>query len=192
MSATAPHSPFVYETDYNGRIVWVNEAWNRFAAENAAEHLQEERVLGRRLWDFISDPETQQIYHLLMKKVMDERMSLRFPFRCDAPSLRRYLDMEMTSPQQQVCRFRSVVVKLEARSEVSLWKPTAKRTDRFLRACSWCKKVDAGQESWQEVEDALRELELFNRSRLPQLTHTICPSCYTSMQGVLQSDSTKG
>jgi hypothetical protein len=190
--ADQSHSPCIYDIDLNGRIVWVNEAWNRFAAENAAEHLKEESVLGSRLWDFISDPETQQIYHLLHEKVLEEQRSLSFPFRCDGPALRRYLRMEMASPRQQVCRFHSVVVKLEARSEVRLWKPTVKRSDSFLRACSWCKKVDVGQESWQEVEDALCELELFNRSSLPQLTHTICPSCYTSMQSVLQSESKKG
>ena len=40
-----------------------------------------------------------------------------------------------------------------------------------------CKKVKIKDTNWQEVEEAVNYLKLFEKNKLPMLTHGICPNC---------------
>ncbi len=57
------------------------------------------------------------------------------------------------------------------------------RSDELLRSCGWCKKFLVGDE-WVEVEEAVQRLRLFQRRRLPSITHGICDGCYEKMNEV--------
>jgi hypothetical protein len=41
-----------------------------------------------------------------------------------------------------------------------------------------CKKIAVSDSEWQEIEIAMVTLNLFEKERLPQITHGLCPSCY--------------
>jgi hypothetical protein len=45
--------------------------------------------------------------------------------------------------------------------------------------------VKAG--GWVEVEEAVRELWLFERTQLPQITHGVCPDCQESFELTLKT-----
>ena len=62
---------------------------------------------------------------------------------------------------------------------------TIRDPDRYLTICSWCKRVDVGDDKWAEVEDAVRDLELFNGTLLPTLTHGMCLDCLASIESEL-------
>jgi hypothetical protein len=64
--------------------------------------------------------------------------------------------------------------------------PRSARSGDYIPVCGWCKKVRIGEE-WTEVEDAVRQLQLFEEPRLPQITHGICPRCYQEMLKVIES-----
>src|SRR3954462_12082937 len=85
-----------YRTDPDGKIIFVDEGWCAFARENGApEYAVPEALYGRELLSFISEPTTLHIYSVLMQRVMNHRQWIKLPFRCDAPEVRRWLELEM-------------------------------------------------------------------------------------------------
>jgi hypothetical protein len=73
--------------------------------------------------------------------------------------------------------FTSQLLKAEKRDPVSLLKASS-RTEEVLTICSFCKKVAVDRTEWIEIEDALAKLKLFNKDRMPSITHGICPECH--------------
>jgi hypothetical protein len=168
---------FVYRIDAEGRICFVNPAWQAFAAENGWQ-VGAAQVLGSELMAFITDARTRHLYGLLIQRVRESGRLARFGYRCDAPDCRRLMEMQMhyDDARQQV-EFRSRVALIERREPVVLFDPTiANRTDDIVSVCSWCKAVLADQ-AWVEVEEAVIRLELFSVDALPRISHGICPDC---------------
>lgn len=169
---------FTYRIDGEDRLVDVDENWLRFAQENGARHLaRREAVLGKPLWDFITGQETRHLYELMFAKVRAAQASLQIPFRCDSPGCRRFMEMRMSPEAYGQIRFTTWIVRSESRAPVSLLEASEDRSDEFVTICSWCKKVQVAPGVWEEVEEAVRALDLFASPRLPQLTHGMCPSC---------------
>jgi hypothetical protein len=69
-----------YHLNASDEIASVNEEWLSFARGNEAESLLPPRILGRPLWDFIGDEETQHIYRLLHSRVRARGRRLAFLF----------------------------------------------------------------------------------------------------------------
>jgi hypothetical protein len=41
-----------------------------------------------------------------------------------------------------------------------------------------CKKVELSENTWVEVEAAVISLKLFERNKLPQISHGLCADCF--------------
>lgn len=176
----------LYRLNERDEIVFVNDAWETFASSNAGGHLSGARVLGRPLWDFITDPATEFLYREVLARIRDGRI-VSFVFRCDSADCRRRMDMEVSGEAGGGARFRVRTLSEEAREPQLLFDPDRKNTGELLRVCGWCKKVDVG-EQWVEVEEAVAALGLFDRSLLPDVTHGICESCFSDMAAVVGAD----
>lgn len=172
---TAETTHLSYRINDRDEIVFVDEAWDRFARANGGEHLTADHVLKRRLWDFVSDAPTQQLYGAVFSRVRAGR-AVRFEFRCDAPDRRRLLEMRVSPAPDGTVELRTRSLSEEARPAQILLDPLGERSDAMLRSCGWCKRIDAGG-SWVEVEEAVARLRLFERPVLPQVTHGICDEC---------------
>jgi hypothetical protein len=55
----------LYYVNEKDEIASVSTEWLHFARANDGEVLLPPQILGRQLWDFIGDLETQHIYRLL-------------------------------------------------------------------------------------------------------------------------------
>ena len=161
---------FVLQVDGGGLIRHVNEAWLRFGREN---QLGDRPLLGRGLFEFITDLPTQQLYQSLLEHVRRSGRPVRFAFRCDSPSLRRFMEMQMSLLPKDGVEFRSRLLRTEARKPVSLLDPTVPRSPQLIRMCAWCKQVAVPD--WVEVECALARTGWFEHATLPQVSHGICP-----------------
>jgi len=175
-------STIVYRVDGDDIIRHVDDGWLSFAAANGSPGLTRDRVLGRYIFDFISGDEARHIFKLLFGRVRGQRASIRVPFRCDAPALRRFMMMTMSPYEGTGVQFESEVVREEAREFVSILDAIAVRCDEFVRVCSWCKRVCLDEDSWVDVERAVAALDLLSSRELPQLTHGICPECLDLIQ----------
>jgi hypothetical protein len=172
---------FICQVDAEDRITFVDANWVSFAAENAAPALTLEAVKGRLLWDYIADQTSRHLY----------QSPVSVPFRCDGPDCRRFMNMFIVSLEAGAVEFHTVLLRAESRPRVDLLDPDFPRTDKFIIMCAWCKKVQAVE--WLEVEEAARQLHLFEQPRLPQITHGVCPACMERLEsGFIPTDVPAG
>ena len=167
-----------YRIDGRNRITSVGHDWDTFALENGASDLQAEAVVGRSLEEFISGPETAHLWDGLLGVVRGGRSIVGLPYRCDSPSVRRFLEMTLTPLPASAVEFRSRVVREETRSPLGLLDPAAPRTPEFVKLCSWCRRLQRDRYRWDELEVACRDLGLLERRALPQISHSICLDCF--------------
>lgn len=172
----------VYQIDTNDVLVFVNEQWNLFAAENGSANLVSQYVRNRSIWEFIHDAETRQFHEILLEKVRSGKEIRNLPFRCDSPELRRFMEMDISLAAVEGVEYRCRTIKTEARDPVPLIQCKVHDGETFLRMCSWCKKIDTGNQTWEEIEDAIRHLGLFSDKCIPQISHTICETCIDGVE----------
>jgi len=179
-----------YRIDARDQITAVNEGWSISAQANSAEHLLAPGILGRRLWDLISDPATAQIYQELVNRVRGGSGPVDFVFRCDSPGERRLLQMQITEVAEAgEILFEVSSIAVQPRLAVSLLDQTSPRSGIVLQMCGWCKRVPANPDSWLEIEQAVAELDLFAAPAMPAISHGICPDCHGAMLAVLAKPS---
>ena len=109
---------------------------------------------------------------------------MTFPLRCDSPSVRRLLSVQVSPAVSGLVGFRVRTVSEEARPAVPLLGPGTPRARELLRVCGWCNRVDVAG-AWAEVEDAVARLGLFERPAVPAVTHGMCGDCEARMTALL-------
>lgn len=168
----------VYHIDDQDRIVYVGDHWQSFAEENAACALTEEAVLNRSIYDFLADEKVKHLYRMLIERARHEKVRVCLPFRCDSPNKRRYMAMELYPLDNGLIVMESYTLKEETREPVPLLDTELQRISDFITICSWCKRVRDDQNRWLEVEEAVRQMQMFDDNALPQLSHGMCNDCY--------------
>jgi hypothetical protein len=168
-----------YQIDRQVVLTHVSDSWTQFALDNGSPNLVSERVVGKPLLSFVSDPETRYLYHVILERVRSTGVPIVVTLRCDSPSLRRFLELIISRLPDQEIQFLSRTLRTEPRESVALLDPNMNRSNEFLRMCSWCKRILVPKDRWGEVEEAVTQLELFCLDALPKLTHGVCPGCYT-------------
>lgn len=187
-------------------IIRVDESWVDFARRNWSPDFQPEWVLGRRLWGFICDDATIYLQKMLAEKVRQQDQSLSYPFRCDSPALRRFLEMTVSPLPEGGLLWHSRLLGEETRPPFLAppLTPARGQASGFLLAmCSWCKRVRepeplAGEQGrppvghWQELEEVMPLLAQRGRAEYPAVTHTICPVCYQQVKAQLEEAKPRG
>ncbi len=176
-----PSSPdLIYRVDPADRICYANAQYDQFALANDGSTAHSTAVLHRLLWDFITEPTTQQLYRHALKRVRGGQ-TIRFVFRCDSPDCRRLMEMSVVSVGNQIVEFRTREVSRESRPPQSVLQRHVRRSNAFLRMCAWCNAVDVDGH-WVEIEQATRQLGLLEQPHPPALTHGICDPCLAKMR----------
>jgi hypothetical protein len=110
-----------YELDDDLRIIAVDAAWSEFAIANGAPELVPPTgLLGQPVLSYVADLTTTLLYEQLFSKVQRTGDSIAVPFRCDAPSLRRFLELQIERLFPSGLLLHSTVLRVEERSEVPL------------------------------------------------------------------------
>jgi len=170
----------VYRLTSQDEFVYLNDEWSNFAEANNASSLLPNHVLGRPLWDFITDQTTSQLYCEMLDQVHAGR-SMSFNFRCDGPEHRRYMELSISALAGGQVQFESRTLREEERPRQELLDSLVPRAADLLRICGWCKRVDVGEGKWGEVEEAVATLRLFERQALPMMTHGMCEGCFKTI-----------
>jgi len=169
---------YTYRIDKNDRLTYVSSEWLAFAKENSDNLFDPDEVLGHSLWEFVVDKETVHLYKMIIKKVHETKRLITVPLRCDSPTCRRELKIDIYECEDHGIQFDSHLITVEPRASVNLLDKGISRSNSFVTLCGWCNKVKLEDPlKWVEVEVAISELKLFNSPELPHLSHGICPSC---------------
>lgn len=164
----------VHRIDSSDRIVGINESWKRFSYENSRAP---ESVLNHSIWEYVTGLEMTHIHEILLERVRSTQMSLRLPFRCDSPELKRYMVMEMVPLEKASVEYRCHTILEVPRDRVQLLKGANYRSSEMICVCSWCKKIPDSAGIWMEIEDAITIYGLFQGDSIPAISHGICPGC---------------
>lgn len=167
---------YTYTIDSQDCFVEISDNWDGFALANEGEEFIREKILRHSLWEFIANQETIQLYEALLKKVRNQKISVEFPFRCDAPECRRFMKMRIEPLPSSKVIFKSRIKREESRDPIILLAPGTDRNEQILQICGWCKNIKCDNH-WLPLEEALIELELMEKRTLPKLSHGICESC---------------
>lgn len=168
---------FEYHINEYNQISYVNEAWLDFGKDNQAVNLSLSDVLGRSIWSYMQNRETEAIYQIIVNNVRKKGIDFALLFRADSPDKRRFMELRINPIENNGVRFNSVLLDEEPRSYVTLLDNNIRRKSSFIIICSWCKMVNVSREHWIDIEAAVKFLNLFKSDPYPRLSHHICPSC---------------
>jgi hypothetical protein len=166
-----------YAVNANDAITSVSPLWLAFARENGASQLTCEAVMGRSLWDFIDGVETTRLYKAIVQRVRTSILRVMVPFRCDSPTLRRYMRLEITRQPEGSVQFDGVLERVEPTTRLNLLDPAFPRSRATLTLCSCCKRALVEPYGWLEIEDVAVRLHLLEEKNAPQLRSAVCPEC---------------
>jgi hypothetical protein len=180
---------FIWTIDGADKLIHVNDAWLAFAAENTAPQLTAALILNQPIWRFIQGQETKYLYQQIFQRVRAGQSPVTFPFRCDSPDCRRFMEMRLSLLPDAAIQFTGHILREEWRDPVDLLDASRNRSGELVTVCSWCKKIHITGMGWEEVEVAIRALDLFGQLSMPRMTHTICDSCRRALRLELPQDS---
>jgi hypothetical protein len=118
-----------------------------------------------------------KLQRMLVRRIRVGRRSVKLPFRCEAPGVRRELDLHIVSNASgRLLLFSAYMREEQPREPQPLLDPSVPRGDSTIQMCGWCDRFLVDGE-WVEVEEAAARLELFRREEMPAISHDICPNC---------------
>lgn len=132
--------------------------------------------LGTPLLSHVEGRSVRALLEALFEDVRERKGPVEVGYRCDAPDRRRFMRMRIEPGEDAEILVRSWIVREEPREPVRLFDRRVERSVEMLRACAWCRRILVEGE-WLPAEDAVDRLELFERETVPDITHTICPTC---------------
>lgn len=176
-SCGVEHPPCVYQIDAGDCLVDVSGSWSDFATRNGGPHVQPDRVLRTSIWNYIAGLENRLLYSEMLAYVRESRHKVRFAFRCDGPTTRRELRMDIAPCAQHACRFTTTTLLEIAQPYLALLDPAAEKTDECLSLCNWCMRIQTRTDAWYDLRDGLIRLGLLDQARGPRPVFTICPDC---------------
>jgi hypothetical protein len=164
-------------------IEHVDRWWLAFASENNANELDETSVLGHPIWEFIADLPTQRLYREIHHRVRSSGNPIEVPFRCDSPTMRRYMRLTISHSAAGHLRYESQLIRAVPQRQLPLLNPSSKRSDAFLTMCSCCKRSLIEPSGWLEMEDIALRLRMYDQQAVPDLRYTLCPDCSKQLLG---------
>ena len=167
-----------YAIDAADRLVSVDGAWLEFARENAAPELTEEKVLGRSIWSFIEGDETRELYERLFASVREDGRERRVPFRCDSPTVYRFMELRLSPADRSGIDLCGVLLREQVRVYCPFLDSELKRAMYSFLFCGVCNRVFA-YGAWMELDDAIRRLDAFETNEPPALERSVCDDCRT-------------
>jgi hypothetical protein len=187
MDETKVKNPDIfYSLDKDNNIVVVGPGWDEFAADNGAPELESKNLIGKPVLNYFFDEATRRLYVRMFERVRKTGEQISFEYRCDSPSLRRYMRLTVSPSSDQGVTILSETLSKEPREEECFqWVRTPGAAQRKARlrnmvlmsACGVCSKVQVRSGDWVEIERALKGMDLTTEPWFPLLTSTICSQC---------------
>ncbi len=171
-----------YCLDEANVIVCVDHWWLAFAQENNAAGLNENTVVGRALWDFIADEPTRMLYQEINDHVRASGNPIKVPFRCDSPTLQRYMQLTISKQANGKLLYESALLRAVPQRRLAVLDSQQKRSNAFLTMCSFCKRTLIEPSGWLAMEDISLNLRMYDKQTVPELRYTVCPDCANELR----------
>ena len=168
---------YQYTIDSDDKMTSVSTLWLAFARENGAPELTRDFVIGKELWTFVDGEMTKLLYQELVRNVRERDTEIVIPFRCDSPSVRRDMRLEVKQIGQGSIRFDGVLMSAEPRSYLPILDRRVPRISDYVTICSCCKLALVETVGWLNLEEAVVHLKCLEGDSEPRLQYSLCPEC---------------
>ena len=186
---TPASDTIVYVLDEHDRIIAVDGPWDRFAREGGAPALTASSVIGTALVDHVTGDSLRHLLSRLLARARAGREPMRLACRCDSPTQRAALELELKSEDGRQVHVNSRVV-YEAPPETGTPDtPRSADTVQMLSMCGWCNRCRV-DDQWLELEDAAERLGLLRGDIVPDFSHGLCSDCAASLESELRDRRT--
>jgi hypothetical protein len=171
---------YVYRLDGMDTVRFVSSSWLRFAQENDAAELVEERVVGHVIWDFVQGVEVRRLWATLFSTLRARREEIVVPFRCDSPSVVRLMELTLRPLPPAGIELEGRLLEERSRKPVALFSRSLERSPESMPICGLCRRLCVHQ-AWLEAEQAIARARLLDSALLPRLVESVCPECRTAV-----------
>lgn len=175
-----------YCLDAADRIIEIGGNWDGFAASNQGQQAMTRQILGTYLHEHIVDDNSRMFIYTILHGVRTLNRPATRPYRCDSPTLKRFMQMTVTPLENGVLRVSHHLLRTEALSHPLNFHaanhriPTAHWEKAIVR-CSMCNQVKIDQ-SWLTPENALeKQPEVARMASIPVI-YTVCPQCFAGIR----------
>ena len=123
--------------------------------------------------ELLVSPNKHHIYESIINKVRLENKTFSIPFHFDSTGKRYFMTLNISSDFNQ-----DIILDTELLGEKNLDRITENNSENsaIIIMCSWCKDIEYNGK-WLKFETAISQLELFNQSSVPSVSHGICNCC---------------
>lgn len=163
-----------YKIDGQNKIIEVYDSWEK-AAEvgKAAKDLDPNQIIDKYILSYVSGDLTKVYYYIMYTECRRLQKKLSLTYRCDSPTHKRFMEMEMTPGDQNTITIENYLLKEEPFEHPINIKD---ETDNLLSLtqilrCAICNSLKIEGE-WLLPESVIAEKEKEYR-----VIHTICPTC---------------
>jgi len=165
-----------YWLDRDDRIVQLNPLWDQFALANGGEkQLLSSEIQGRKVFDFITGDQTRMYLEALLQHVRFLHRTLIRPYRCDSPTLKRFMSMSLTPAAQGLVKLDHTLLKSEPFQQPVIYRYEPDLQASTLPRCSVCTRLLI-KGNWLAPEDAETLGFITHGTPLP-VHYRICPTC---------------
>ena len=163
-----------YEVDASNRLIDVDPFWDVFALANGAQgNVTRDKIIGQPLMDFVTGDMTRMYVDVALKSARLKQMPRVLSYRCDAPGLKRWLEMTVEPLSGGRVRISHRLVSSSPTKIRSEFRYSPKFV-QWLR-CSQCLKlalIDT-PDVWHLPES----IDLFQSGGVVMVSDSVCPAC---------------
>ncbi len=180
-SRDTPQETVIVQVDKDNIITRLSSGWDQAAADGqAADSLAQNKVIGLPLRHFITSDTTRMYVESCLKLCRLRQQVLYRPYRCDSPTHKRFLELQLTPLAEQAVEMKHFLLKEEPfERPVSIEDITNAEitpAGTYVR-CSFCNRLKSMKnEHW-----TLPEQVALQPSQALRVIHSVCPDCKDAM-----------
>ncbi len=174
----------IYWIDEKDVICQVSGPWDDFALENNGSEACANFVVGKPIWNFIVGDTARMWMNAIIGLSRIKRESVERQYRCDSPSLKRYMMMRLQSEDSNIVRVEHELLFTELMDPPMNFKYTGIPLSTGILRCSVCNKIQV-KEGWYEPDEAVHKFNLVTDDFL-SISYAVCEKCDSSVDEVLR------
>lgn len=152
-------------------ITRTNVEWDQFAMKNDGLLALSHRIVGQPLFSFIQSDSTRMFVDVLINRARISNQQVIKEYRCDSPTLRRFMEMKIIPLESKHLLIENRVVREEPLERV---RKFVTLETSFLKRCSVCNRVQH-KGHWYAPDDAAINEEF--EEGFARVSYTICERC---------------
>jgi len=170
-----PEHTTEYWLDTDDRILRVSNTWNDFALNNDGIDVVSNRIVGKRLKEYIHGEATWIWLQTVFQYVRLIGKPVERPYRCDSPNTRRFMAMRIGIETDGSLEVSHRIIRTEPISPALRFETVLPPIFPAILRCSICNRIRSAG-IWREANPTDTAAKTNPPSAL-QVAYDVCPEC---------------